>query len=82
MASAHWADSSRKMRSISFSSRASSSFSSLLACTTPMGSTNSVAPEEEMSWTRPGMLPLHSAFTGTTNRPSRWVISASCSTLA
>ena len=76
------ADSCRRMRSISFCSRASSSFSSLLACTTPMGSTNNVAPEEEMSWTRPGILPLHSAFTGTTNRPSRWVIRASCSTLA
>ena len=70
------------MRSISFSSRACNSFSSLLACTTPIGSTNSVAPEEEMSCTSPGMLPLHSAFTGTTNRPSRWVIRASCKTLA
>ena len=82
MASAHCAESSRRMRSISFSSRASSSFSSLLACTTPIGSTNSVAPEEEMSCTSPGRLPLHSAFTGTTNRPSRWVMRASCNTLA
>ncbi len=29
-----------------------------------------------------GILPLHSAFTGTTKRPSRWVIRASCRTLA
>ncbi len=27
---------------------------SLLACTTPIGSTNTVAPVEETSWTSPG----------------------------
>ena len=43
-----------------------------------MGSTNSVAPVEEMSWTRPGRSPLCSAFTGTTNRPSRWVMMVYC----
>ena len=65
------------MRSISFFSLASSSFSSLLAWTTPIGSTKRVAPEAETSWTSPGRLPRNSAFTGTTNRPSRWVMIAS-----
>ena len=68
------------MRSISFSSFASSSLSSLLACTTPIGSTKIVAPLEDVSCTRPGSSPRHSAFTGTTKRPPRCVISASCKT--
>ena len=38
-----------------------------------------VAPEEETSCTRPGISERNSAFTGTTNRPSRWVIRFSCS---
>ena len=69
------------MRSISFFSLASSSFSSLLAWTTPMGSTKRVAPLELTSWTSPGRLERNSAFTGTTNRPSRWVMMASWRTL-
>ena len=31
---------------------------------------------------QPRQTALALAFTGTTNRPSRWVISASCNTLA
>ena len=41
-----------------------------------------VAPEEEMSCTRPGRFPFCSAFTGTTKRPSRWVMMVSWRTLA
>ena len=39
-----------------------------------------VAPLEDVSCTRPGSSPRHSAFTGTTKRPPRCVISASCKT--
>ena len=52
MSSPNWAqsaDSSARMRSISFSSRDWSSFSSLLAFTTPMGSMKKVEPEEDTS---------------------------------
>ena len=72
------AESWARIRWISFFSLPCSSMSSLLAWTTPMGSTKTVAPEEEMSWMRPGMSALHSAFTGTTKRPSRWVMRLSC----
>ena len=60
------ADSSARMRSISFCSLAWSSRSSLLAFTTPMGSMKKVPPEPDTSWTRPGMSFLCSLFTGTT----------------
>ena len=60
------ADNSARMRSISFFSLAASSRSSLLAFTTPMGSMKKVEPEEDTSWTRPGMAFLCSDFTGTT----------------
>ena len=62
------------MRSISFSSLAWSSRSSLLAFTTPMGSMKKVEPEPDRSWTRPGISFLNSDFTGTTYRPERWVM--------
>ena len=75
---AHWADSSAKMRSISFFSLASSSRSSLLALTTPIGSMKKVEPEEDTSWTRPGMAFLCSDFTGTTYRSERMVMMDSC----
>ena len=74
MWAAHWADSSARMRSISFFSRAASSRSSLLAFTTPMGSMKKVEPEEDTSWTRPGMEFLNSDFTGTTYRSERMVM--------
>ena len=54
------------MRSISWRSFALSSRISLLAFTAPIGSTNTVAPEAEMSCTSPGTAALWSAFTGTT----------------
>ena len=79
---AHSAESSMRMRSISAFSFAPSSRSSLFAFTTLMGSTNSVEPLPETSCTRPGSSPFFSARTGTTYRPPRWVMMASCSTLA
>ena len=79
---AHWADSSARMRSISFFSWAASSRSSLLAFTTPMGSMKKVEPEEDTSWTRPGTSFLCSLFTGTTKRSLRWVMMASWRYLA
>ena len=70
------------MRSISFSSLAWSSLSSLLAFTTPMGSMKKVAPEEDTSCTRPGTSFLCSDLTGTTKRSLRWVMMASWRYLA
>ena len=80
--SAHSAESSAKMRSISVFSFAASSRSSLFALTAPMGSIKSVAPEDEISCTSPGIAPLCSALTGTTKRSERMVIIGSCSALA
>ena len=40
-----------------------------------------VAPLEDVSCTNPGSSARHSAFTGTTKRPPRCVMSASCKTL-
>ena len=80
MSSRCWAqsaDSSARMRSISSFSLADSSLSSLLAFTAPMGSMNKVAPEAEISWTKPGTAPLCSAFTGTTYLSWRMVIMGS-----
>ena len=70
------------MRSISFSSSAWSSRSSLLAFTTPMGSMKKVPPEEDTSWTRPGTSFLHSERTGTTYRSERMVMMGSWRYLA
>ena len=46
--------------------------------TTALGSTNSVAPEEETSWITPPTSPRNSALTGTTKRPLRMLTTASC----
>ena len=50
-------DSSSRIRSISAASCARSTRSSLFASTTPIGSTNTVAPEAEVSCTKPGTSP-------------------------
>ena len=55
-----------RMRSISFFSLRVHCFNSFPASTTPMGSMNSVEPVPDWSWTMPGTLARHSAFTGTT----------------
>ena len=54
------------MRSISCSSFEASILSSLLASTTAIGSTNIVAPDEDVSCISPFMSFLHSALTGIT----------------
>ena len=71
-------ESSSRIRAISSCSSDWSTRISLLASTTLMGSMNTVAPDAEVSWTRPGISPRYSAFTGTTYRPPRWVTMASC----
>ena len=63
---AHSAESSAKMRSISFFSCKASSRRALLAFTALIGSMKTVLPVEETSWIRPGTSFLHSALTGTT----------------
>ncbi len=72
------AESSPRIRSISACSWESNTRTSLFASTTAIGSTNTVAPEEEVSCTNPGTSPRHSALTGTTKRPSRIVMIGSC----
>ena len=79
---AHSALSSARMRSISSFSLARSSRMSLLAFTAAMGSMNTVAPEADTSWTRPGTAERCSAFTGTTKRSERVVMMGSCRALA
>ena len=47
-----------------------------------MGSTNTVAPLSETSWTIPATRGRISALISSTMRPLRWVISGSCTTSA
>ena len=72
--------SARRIRSISCRSAASSSRTRLLAGTAASGSIYTVAPLAEVSCTMPGKPPWCSCFTGTTCRPERSVMRASCST--
>jgi hypothetical protein len=66
------------MRAISFSSWARAARSRFPSSTTGNGSMNRVAPLAETSWTRPGIFPRCSAFTGITKRSPRRVIRGSC----
>ena len=50
----------------------------LFSSTTSSGSTNSVCPEAETSWTIPGTLRRELALTANTGRPPRWVTKSSC----
>ena len=60
------AESSARIRSISLRSLISSSRRALLALTADIGSIKKVPPEEDTSWTRPGISLLYSLLTGTT----------------
>ena len=72
------ADSSRRIRSTSSRSAPAASDWRLLSSTTSNGSTNSVWPESEESWTMPGTLLRELALTASTGRPPRWVTKSSC----
>ena len=76
--SATAADSSRRIRSASSRSAPAASDWRLLSSTISNGSTKSVWPESEASWTRPGTLLRELALTASTGRPPRWVTKSSC----
>ena len=71
------ADSSRRIRSTSSRSAPAASESRLLSSTTANGSTKSVWPELEESWTMPGTFERALAFTASTGRPPRSVTNSS-----
>ena len=72
------AESSRRIRSTSSRSALAASDWRLFSSTTSNGSTNSVCPESEESWTMPGTLRRALALTASTGRPPRWVTKSSC----
>ena len=72
-----FAVSSRRTRRTSWASRSVSSAISLPIETAAIGSTNTVAPLDEAPCTIPGNWDLHSALTGSTDRPPRVVTKGS-----
>ena len=72
------ADSSRRIRSTSSRSALAASDWRLESSTTSKGSTNSVWPESDASWTIPGTLRRALALTASTGRPPRRVTKSSC----
>ena len=65
------AESSRRIRATSSRSALSASRSRFESSTTANGSTKSVWPEPELSWTMPGTLPRADARSASTGRPPR-----------
>ena len=70
-------ESSRRIRVTSSRSALSASRSRLESSTTANGSTNSVCPEPELSWTMPGTAPRADARSARTGRPARSVTKSS-----
>ena len=70
-------ESSRRIRATSSRSALSASRRRLESSTTANGSTNSVWPEPELSWTMPGTAPRAEARSASTGRPARSVTKSS-----